>query len=185
MLANRTYVIVIAAALGATLAAPLAFAEISPSEPRTEAQNEITKQLDSFESAARALQLQTDNYASLVRANKPQRESHARQLSIAREQVNYLGRALSELEELSPHGTDLQQMAILEVRPHLQAVADHVQIAIVMLNENHEIHWTPEFQETVNAIYEHADDLCMKVGALTDYERARERAASMNALSES
>jgi hypothetical protein len=185
MLAKRTYVIVIAAALGATLAAPLAFAEISPSEPRTEAQNEITKQLDSFESAARALQLQTDNYASLVRANKPQRESHARQLSIAREQVNYLGRALSEMEELSSQGTELQQMAIQEVRPHLQAVADHVQSAIVMLNENHEIHWTPEFHETVNAIYEHADDLCMKVDALTDYERARERAASMNALSES
>ena len=160
-------------------------AENSRSGSRTEAQNEIANRLETFESAAAVLQKQTDQYASSVRANKPQRESHVRQLSIAREQVNYLGRELSELEELSSQATELQQMAIQEVRPHLQAVADDVQAAIVMLNENREIHWTPEFHATVNDIYEHADDLYTKVDALTDYEKARERAASMNALSES
>jgi DNA repair ATPase RecN len=185
MLAKRIFVIVIAAALGATLAAPLVVAENTRSEPKTEAQNEIANRLDSFESSAAALQKQTDNYASSVRANRPQRDSHVRQLSITREQVNYLGRELSELEELSSQATELQQMAIEEIRPHLQAVADHVQSAIVMLNESHQVHRTPEFQETVIGIYEHADDLYTKVDAITDYERARERAASMNAISES
>lgn len=180
--AKKTYSIVIAA-LVATFAAPLMVAANSLPQQRTEAQNEISQRLDNFESSAAALHRQTDNYASSVRANQPSRESHARQLNITKEQVNYLGRELSELEELSSQATDLQQMAIEEIRPHLQAVADDVESAIVMLNESSQVHRTPEFHDTVNGIYEHADDLYTKVDAITDYERARERAANMNALS--
>ena len=127
MLAKKIYVTAIAAALGATLAAPLAFPENFRSGQRTEAQDEIAKNLDQFESAAAALQRQADEYATSMRAHRPQRESHARQLTGVKEQVNYLGRQLSKLEELSPAGTSLQQRAIEVARPHLEAVAEDVQ----------------------------------------------------------
>lgn len=182
MLAKRTYVIAVVAALGATLAAPLAIAENLRPELQA-ARSEIANRLEIFESGAAALQSQTDHYASSVRANKPQWESHVRQLNLAKEQANSLGQALSELEELSAQGTGLQQRAVEEARPRLQAVADYVQIAIVMLNENPQSHRTPEFHETVNGIYEHAEDLYTRVDAITDYEKAHERAASMDAPS--
>ncbi len=185
MLAKKIYVTAIAAALGATLAAPLAFPENFRSGQRTEAQDEIAKNLDQFESAAAALQRQADEYATSMRAHRPQRESHARQLTGVKEQVNYLGRQLSKLEELSPAGTSLQQRAIEVARPHLEAVAEDVQIAIVMLNDDKQGHWTLEFREAVQDINEHADVLYTKVDAITDYEKARDRADSMKPLAES
>jgi chromosome segregation ATPase len=185
MLANKTFVIAIAAALSATLAAPLAIAENFRPESRTVAQSEIAKRLDDFESAAAALQKQADHYAASVRANHPQRETHALELSYAKQQVNSLGRQLATLEQLSPEGTKLQQAAIREARPHLQAVADHVENAIVMLNGDQFNHRSPEFAENVKGIYEHADDLHTKVDAITDYEKASDRTAAMNPLAES
>jgi DNA repair ATPase RecN len=185
MPAKRIYVFAITAALGATLAAPLTFAEKLPSGPHTAAQSEIAKRLDSFESTAAELQNQTDHYAALVRANKPQRESHSRELSYAKEKINYLGRQLGELEKLSPEGTPLQQRAIEEARLHLQAVADHVQSAILMLNEDNRSHLTPEFKQTVSSINEQADNLYTKVDAITDYEKAQNRAMDAKARSES
>ena len=185
MFPKRTYVIAMAAALGATLSAPLAVADNFRSEPRTAAQIEIAEQLDGFESAAAALQKQMDHYAASLRSNKPHLQSHSYNLRYAKEQVNYLGRELNTLEQLGPQGTKLQQMAIREARPHLQAVADHVQSAIVMLNEDQRSHWTPDFREKVKGIYEHADSLYTEVDAITDYEEADLRAVEMNALAES
>jgi DNA repair ATPase RecN len=184
MPARKTCAIAIIAALGATLAAPLAFAE-SRSGQQTKAQNELPRRLDRFESAAATLQKQTDRYASSVRTNKPERQSHARELNAAKQQVNSLGRELSELERLSPQGTDLQQMAIQEARPHLEAVADHVQSAIVMLNSDKTSHRTPDFYEKVNGMYEHADSLYTKVDAITDHEKARDRAVDVTTPAES
>ena len=185
MSAKRSHVIAIVGALCAMLATPLARAADSRPKTLTETQSEIAKRLDRFESAAAALQKQTDRYASSIRTNQLQRLSHANQLNQAREQVNYLGRELSGLEQLSPQGTELQQMAIREARPHLEAVADHVQSAIVMLNEDKSSYWTAEFREKVKGMYEHADNLYLKVDSITDLEKTRSRAASLDALAES
>jgi DNA repair ATPase RecN len=185
MPAGKTNLIAITVALGAMLAAPLAFAADSRSETSTAAQDEIAKRLDSFESSAAGLQKQIDRYAASIRTNKPERQSHARELQAAKEQVNYLGRQLSGLEQLSLQGTELQQAAIREARTHLEAVADHVQSAIVMLNEDKTSHRSPEFQEQVNGMNERADDLYTKVDAITDYEKTRDRANSMDPAAES
>jgi hypothetical protein len=116
-------------------------------QTRTATQVEIAEQLDRFESAAAALQKQTDHYAVLALNNTLHPQSHAYELNVARDQVNSLGRELSKLEELSPQGTELQQAAIREARPELQAVADHVQSAIVMFNEDRRSRGTPAFQQ--------------------------------------
>jgi hypothetical protein len=125
MLAKKTYVVAMAAMLCAPLAAPLACADNRRPQTRTATQVEIAEQLDRFESGAAALQKQTDHYAALALNNILHSQSHAYELNVARDQVNSLGRELSKLEELSPQGTELQQAAIREARPELQAVADH------------------------------------------------------------
>lgn len=185
MPAGKSNTIAIAVALGAMLAAPLAFAATSSAEPRTQAQNEIATRLDGFERSAAQLQKQTDRYAASVRTNQPERQSHARELNLAKERVNTLGLQLSTLEELSAQGTELQQAAIREARTHLEAVADHVQSAIEMFNGDKTSYRTADFNNHVKGMHETADDLYTKVDAITDYEKARDRADSMTPPAES
>jgi hypothetical protein len=184
MPAKKTYVIAMAALLCAPLAAPLAVADNFRPQTRTATQIEIAERLDRFESAAAALQKQTDHYAASARNNTLHAQSHAYELNSAREQVNTLGRELSKLEELSPQGTELQQAAIREAKPELQAVADHVQSAIVMLNEDRRSRGTPAFKENVKGMNESANNLYSKVDAITDYEKAGVRAGTINAPAE-
>jgi hypothetical protein len=67
MPAKKTYVIAMAALLCAPLAAPLAVADNFRPQTRTATQIEIAERLDRFESAAAALQKQTDHYAASAR----------------------------------------------------------------------------------------------------------------------
>jgi chromosome segregation ATPase len=181
MVAGKNKPLAFAVALGAMLAAPLAFAVTSsPAEPRTQAQEQIETRLDRFERSAADLQKQLDHYAALTRTNAPERQSHARELNNAREHVNSLGLELGELEALSREGTDLQQAAIREARTHLEAVADHTRNAIQLLNDDKTGHRTADFREQVNGMQQHADDLYTKVDAITDHEKARHRAEGMN-----
>ena len=85
------------------------------------------------------------------------RQAHASYLNQARENVNLLGKQLSELETLDAQGTALQQAAIREARPHLEQLADHVQTAIVTLNEERASYRFPDFGQAVNGMYRQAD----------------------------
>jgi len=184
MLAKKTYVIAMAAMLCVPLAAPLAVADNFRPQTWTAAQIEIAERLDHFESTAAALEKQTDRYAASARNNNLHPQSHASELNAARDQVNVLGRELSKLEELSPQGTELQQAAIREARPELEAVADHVESAIVLLNADRRSRGTPVFQENVKGMNESADSLYSKVDAITDYEKAGIRAGTINVPAE-
>ena len=184
MPAKKPYVIAMAAMLCVPLAASLALADNFRPQTRTAAQIEIAERLDCFESTAAALQTQADRYAASVRNNNLHPESHAHELNIARDQVNVLGRELTKLEELSPQGTELQQAAIREARPELEAVADHVQSAIVMLNADRRSRGTPAFHDEVKGMNESADSLYSKVDAITDYEKAGIRAGTINVPAE-
>ena len=107
------------------------------------------------------------------------RQSHASNLIKARENVNLLGKQMSELETLNAQGTPLQQAAIREARPHLEQLADHVQTAIVMLNEGASGYRSQDFRKAVNGMYKQADRLYTKVDALTDFEKACQRAVDV------
>jgi uncharacterized protein YdiU (UPF0061 family) len=182
MLARKPYLFAIAAALSAILSTPFAVAETLTSTPRTEVQAQIARSLDKFESAASDLSHATDRYASSARGHNIHIKTHKRGLNHAKERVNALGRQLRELDALKAQGTPLQQMAISEARPHLEAVANHVQKAIVMLNEDESSHHFQEYRETVNNMQKHAENLYTKVDAITDYEKARNRAAALPSL---
>jgi hypothetical protein len=95
--------------------------------------------------------------------------------------VNLLGEQLRELETLDPQGTPVQQAAIREARPHLEQLADHVQTAIVTLNEGGSTYRFQGFDEAVDGMYRQADSLYTKVDALTDFEKACQRAVDATA----
>ena len=161
------------------LLSPLALANTTCLEDRTSAQPHMTEQLDSFERTAASTRSELDHYASAARHNSLNKESHVRNLQTARENVNLMGKQLSELETLNAEGTPLQQAAIREARPHLEQLADHVQDAIVMLNEGASGYRSHDFRKAVNGMYKQADRLYTKVDALTDFEKACQRAVDV------
>jgi hypothetical protein len=158
------------------LLSPLASANINCLEERTTTQSQIAEQLDSFELTAASTRNELDRYAAAVRSGNLHRESHVSRLHQARENVNLLGKQLSELERFNTQGTALQQAVIREARPHLELMADHVRSAIVMLNEGAAGFRSQDFREAVNGMYAQADHLYTRVDALTDFERACYRA---------
>jgi DNA repair ATPase RecN len=158
------------------LLSPLALANTTCLGDRTVAQPQIAEQLDSFERTAASTRSELDRYAAAVRSGNPHRESHAINLQRARENVNLLGKQMSELETLNAQRTGLQQAVIREARPHLEQLVDHVQAAIVMLNEGARGYRSQDFRNAVNGMYEESDRLYTKVDALTDFEKACQRA---------
>src|ERR1700759_2210290 len=87
------------------LLSPLALANTTCLEDRTVAEPQIAKQLDTFERTADSTRTELDQYASAARGGKLNRQSHARNLNHARDNVNLLGKQLRELETLDPRGT--------------------------------------------------------------------------------
>jgi DNA repair ATPase RecN len=166
------------------LLSPLALANTTCLEDRTVAEPQIAKQLDTFERTADSTRTELDQYASAARGGKLNRQSHARNLNQARDNVNLLGKQLRELETLDPRGTALQQAAIREARPHLDQLADRVQTAIVLLNEGGSGYHLKDFRQAVNGMYKQADQLYTKVDALTDFEKACQRAVDVSAREE-
>lgn len=160
------------------LLSPLALANTTCLENRTAAQPQLAAQLDSFERTAASTRSQLDHYASAARHSRLNKESHVNNLQRAKENVNLLGKQLSELET-NAEGTALQQAAIREARPHLEQLADHVQTAIVMLNEGASGYRSQDFGKAVNGMYRQADRLYTKVDALTDFEKACQRAVNV------
>jgi hypothetical protein len=154
----------------------LASAETTCLGERTPAQQQIAQRIDSFERTADLTRSELDRYAAAVRSGNLHQMSHANRLDYARENVNLLGRQMSELESLDTQGTALQQAVIREARPHLELLADHVQDAIVMLNEGASGYRSQDFRDAVKGMYEQADRLYTKVDTLTDFEKACNRA---------
>jgi hypothetical protein len=161
------------------LLSPLALANTTCLEDRTVAHPQLAEQLDTFERTAASTRSDLDFYAAAARNNNLSRQSHATNLGHVRENVNRLGKQLSELDALDPQGTALQQAAIREARPHLELLADHVHTAIVTLNEGGSTYRFRDFDELVNGMYRQADSIYTKVDALTDFEKACQRAVDV------
>ena len=174
--------ITVASALGVILSAPLAVADTPASPARTTTQEQIAERLDRFEDDAASMRADFDSYVAYLRNPNTSKQLHAYNLNSARDQVNSLGLQLDVLEDLSPHGTELQQAAIREVRPHLEAVADQVGIAIALHTENRHNLLSQDYRDVVNEMYESADNLYSKVDAITDYEKALDKADKARVL---
>jgi hypothetical protein len=158
------------------LLSPLASAESTCLGESTPAQQQIAQQLDSFQRTAALTRSELDHYAAAARSGNLHLQTHAGSLDNAREKVNLLGKQMSELERLQTQGTLLQQAVIREARPHLELLADHVQDAMVILDEGARSDRSQDFREAVNGMYEQADRLYTKVDTLRDFDAACNRA---------
>ena len=154
------------------LFSPLAFADTTCLGSRTAGGPQMAEQLNSFQRSAASTRDQIDQYAAAVRSGYPYKESHAANLNLASQNVHRLSRQMSEMEKFSAQGTPLQQAAIREARPHLELLANDVQIALVLLNAGGNGYRSQNFRNTVKAMYKKADLIYTKVDALRDFEKA-------------
>lgn len=136
---------------------------------------EVAGQLSLFKQTALEVRRHADRLDSMTPARQLDWRTHAHSLETLREQVNDLGRTLTNLEKLKPEANEGQRLAIESARPHLAGVAQEVSRAIDLLSEDRRsVYWMP-YSNTVSSIYNHADSLYETVDTLMDYEKSRMR----------
>jgi hypothetical protein len=175
MLFSHARILLITTVSG-VLCSPIALTDTLGFWSPTAAQVEIADRLDSFESTAASTRTEIDLYAAAVRSGNLHLQSYIGDLEQIKEHVNLLGKKLTELERRHTQGTELEQAAIREARPHLEALANRVQITLMMLSEDGRLYNSRRFRDAVKGMYQEADSLYNKVDAITDCEKARYRA---------
>jgi DNA repair ATPase RecN len=136
---------------------------------------EVANQLVLFKQNAYDLRVRAEKLDALTPSRQADWTSHSHNLEILKEQVNQLGRTLTNLEELKPQANEGQRLAIESARPHLVGVAQQLTEAIDLLSEDRRSVYWPPYSDTVNNIYNHATSLHETVDTILDYEQARIR----------
>ena len=113
-----------------------AFAESPP--PTGTAQRRVADQLVDFKSVAYELRREADTLDS-HRGRPMAWQTHSYHLENLRDQVNQLGRAMTELEASMPMATEGQRRAIEHARPHLASVALSTSEAFELLRDNRNV----------------------------------------------
>ena len=143
----------------------------------------VGSQLSDFKTTA--YQMRTE--ADVLKSYKGKRlswETHVRHLSVLKDQVNQLGKNLADLESHKSVANENQVMAIKQVRPHLESIAQTLTFAIESVNENRPNVHSRDYAEAVDSVYAHADDLHTKVETILDYDAARMRLDKLELQSE-
>lgn len=166
------------ALLAGTLASVPARANVS--EGVDNGHPDVASQLASFKQTALEMRRHADTLDSMTPSRQLNWTTHAQSLDTLKEQVNQLGRTLTNLEELKPQANEGQRMAIENARPHLVGVAEEVTRAIELLSDNRKnVYWL-EYTETVNNLHSRAASLYETVDTIMDYENARIRLSNLD-----
>jgi len=134
----------------------------------------VGNQLSDFKSTAYQMRTEADVLKSYT-GKRLSWETHTRQLSVLKDQVNQLGKNLAGLESQKSVASENQVMAIEQVRPHLESIAEHLTFAIESVNENRPNVHSMDYAEAVGNVYAHANDLHNKVERILDYDAAKTR----------
>jgi len=168
---KRKSLVLCAAVLAAILAAPARL----PADARPSNTAEITSQLKEAKQASYELRNTTDRLRAITRGSGHHWQSHSRSLNEAREHVNRLGQMLADLEELKPHASATQQMAIESMRPQLAQTAKALTSAIELVRDgSHNIRFSP-YGDAVEAVSEHSTSLHDTLDTVLKYESAKAR----------
>jgi hypothetical protein len=162
-------------ALAILLAVILATSAHAETRMQDAIQRQVADQLAGFKTTAYELSREADTLSSTTPLHQLSWQAHSNRLGILKDHVNQLGSTLAELEALKPQANDSQKMAIEHVRPHLVAVAQHLTLAIELVNENSNNIHSPEYGERVSTIYAHADALYSKLDAILDHQNVNMR----------
>jgi hypothetical protein len=106
-------------------------------------------------------------------------DTHRWALNDIRDDVNDLGVVLGSLEQIRGDATSLQQKAIADARPRVEALAQATTRAIQLKSENPANRMFPEYRDAVGSIYENAAELDRMLDAVLDYKEARARLAEV------
>jgi len=106
-------------------------------------------------------------------------ETHKWALNDIRDDVNDLGAVLGSLEQIRGDATALQQKAIVDARPRVEALAQATTRAIQLKSDNPANRMFPEYRDAVGSIYENAAELDRMLDAVLDYKEARARLAEV------
>ena len=171
-------------ALAVLLVVGLSASAFAEGPPTSAVQRQVADRLVDFKSVAYELRREADTLDS--HRNKPLAwQTHSYHLENLRDQVNRLGKALTELEASMPMATEGQRMAIEHARPHLAAVAQSTTQAIELLRDNRNSIRFPEYGDIVSELYAHAEALHTKVDTIIDFENVRMRMDALELQSKS
>lgn len=112
-------------------------------------------------------------------------ESHAGQLTVARQHINAVGKRLGRLQEIQGAAAPWQQQAIDSIVPMGLKLAARTEAAILHLNQNGKHLWAPVYKDHLKAIADSADrmkefvDLHLELASTQDkLEELRDRVAA-------
>lgn len=166
------YMAVAVMMLGMLVMTPAAIAESNPPNPQVAAK--LDDQLARFESKVIDLERQASDLEALTRS-KVGWQTHSHHLGAVRQTFNELGMMLVKMEAHADQGTEMQRKAIAEARPHLVEIDDSLESALSSLNETRRAIATPDYQNNLKAVHDHARELYRTVDAITDYRAAKLR----------
>jgi hypothetical protein len=108
---------------------------------------EVTTSIQQARQAAYQLTETADRLHAITRSGGHIWQSHSWYLDAARDDVNRLGKMLSELEDLQPNASETQQIGIARMRPHLVATADALTNALDLLTKRRHNVYFPNYRD--------------------------------------
>jgi hyperosmotically inducible protein len=144
--------------------------------PATPAQKEVDKLLKQISSNAAITSRHADALESFTRRGPElQFETHAAELTRAKEAINAMGSDFRRLQELRPSALPWQQLVIDRMEPVLVGLAGHATAAIERLNQDRRGLPSQEYRDAVGNLYAHAAEARNLIGVNLDYAQAREK----------
>jgi hypothetical protein len=108
-------------------------------------------------------------------------ETHAAELTAAKEAINAMASDFRQLQELRPSALPWRQSLIDRMEPVLAGLASHTTEAIERLNDNGRKLSSPEYRDAVGNMFAYAGHARTLVSVNLDYARAREKLNRLNA----
>lgn len=150
--------------------------------PATPAQKEVEMLFKQISFNAAVTSRHAEALESFTRgAPKLQFESHAAELTGAKEAINAMGSDFRRLQELRPSALPWQQVVIDRMEPVLAGLAGHATEAIERLNTDRRGLPSTEYRDALGNLYEYAGQARNLIAVNLDYAQAREKLNRLDA----
>ena len=136
--------------------------------------SEATQLLKEIRSASIRLTNNATNLTSFAKVGVSW-QTHAAELTSAREQVNTIGERIGRLQEIRHMTEPEQQAAIDRITPVGVSLAAHTQAAIQHLRDNQRFLWAGEYTSHLNALADDGDRVSKFVGLHLDLENTQNK----------
>jgi hyperosmotically inducible periplasmic protein len=178
--------LMLAPLVGAATTSALPFQSSSSSfeqaMPINPAQKEINRLLKQISSNATVISKHADRLDSFTRPGaRLQYESHAAELTGAKEAINAMGADLRQLQELRASALPWQQSLIDRMEPVLIGLAGHATESIDRLNAGGHKLPDQDYRDAVDNLYAYANQTRTLVSVHMDYAGAREKLNQLDA----